>query len=134
MKIESDNPGPEVRIEIIPLIDVIFCVLTFFILAALQLSRQQSIPLNLPQAVSGRPTQPLLLAVSVDAQGHTYLNHHLVNSHELEQVVQDFVRRHPTGTVALYAARSVPYNDVVRVLDSVRVAGAHQVALATLQP
>ncbi|MEW6499728.1 MAG: biopolymer transporter ExbD, partial [Cyanobacteriota bacterium] len=38
MKVNLDTPSEEARIEIVPLIDVIFCILTFFLLAGLQLT------------------------------------------------------------------------------------------------
>ncbi|NJL78067.1 MAG: biopolymer transporter ExbD, partial [Richelia sp. SM2_1_7] len=50
MKINLNNPTEDIQIQIIPLLDVIFCILTFFILASLQLTRQQSINIDLPQA------------------------------------------------------------------------------------
>ncbi|MCU0536378.1 MAG: biopolymer transporter ExbD, partial [Hydrococcus sp. Prado102] len=47
------NGNGEVRIEIVPMIDVIFCILVFFILAAVSFSRQQAINIDLPKAESG---------------------------------------------------------------------------------
>jgi biopolymer transport protein ExbD len=56
MKIDYlDDPNQNVHIEILPLIDVIFCILTFFILAAVGLTRQQAIDLDLPAANTGAP-------------------------------------------------------------------------------
>ncbi|MGC8712746.1 MAG: ExbD/TolR family protein, partial [Leptodesmis sp.] len=55
MKINMDTPADDAQIQIIPLIDVIFCILTFFILAALQLTRQQAINIDLPRATTGTP-------------------------------------------------------------------------------
>ncbi|MEM6435668.1 MAG: biopolymer transporter ExbD, partial [Cyanobacteria bacterium P01_D01_bin.115] len=80
MKVDLlDTPSEDVRIEIIPLIDVIFCILTFFILAAVGLTRQQAIDLDLPNASTGNPLPPQGLGaealqrerlyVSVDAIG-----------------------------------------------------------------
>ena len=48
MKTFVDNEPTEVRIEILPLVDVVFCVLTFFILVAVGLTRIQGIGINLP--------------------------------------------------------------------------------------
>jgi biopolymer transport protein ExbD len=54
MKINLDTPAEEARIELVPLIDVIFCILTFFLLASLQLTRQQAINVDLPKAKTGQ--------------------------------------------------------------------------------
>lgn len=50
MKVNLHTPVEEVQIQIIPLIDVVFCILTFFLLAALQFTRQQAISVDLPKA------------------------------------------------------------------------------------
>ncbi|MDJ0730896.1 MAG: biopolymer transporter ExbD, partial [Crocosphaera sp.] len=68
----------EVRIEILPMIDVIFCILTFFILGAVGLSRQQAISLNLPKAASGTPQMREMLVVSLDDFGQVYVEKQLV--------------------------------------------------------
>ncbi|NER81710.1 MAG: biopolymer transporter ExbD, partial [Leptolyngbya sp. SIO1D8] len=85
MKVDFlETPSEDVRIEIIPLIDVIFCILTFFILAAVGFTRQQAIDLDLPNAATGKPLPPQgigsdglqrqRLYVSVDAIGQVYLD------------------------------------------------------------
>ncbi|MFN6032855.1 MAG: ExbD/TolR family protein, partial [Dolichospermum sp.] len=53
MKVKLDTPAEDVQIQIIPLIDVVFCILTFFLLAALQFTRQQAINVDLPKASTG---------------------------------------------------------------------------------
>ncbi|NEP44700.1 MAG: biopolymer transporter ExbD, partial [Okeania sp. SIO2H7] len=69
MKINLDSPTEEARIELIPLIDVIFCILTFFLLAALQLTRQQAISVDLPKASTGQSQGQEMLIVSIDQRG-----------------------------------------------------------------
>ncbi|AFY64607.1 biopolymer transporter ExbD [Geitlerinema sp. PCC 7407] len=135
MKLKFDAPTEDTRIEIIPLIDVIFCILTFFILAALQLTRQQAISLNLPQARTSTPqAQEARLLVAVDAFGQTYIDDQRVSLTQLYQALQRYQQINPSGQMVLYAARETSYNDVVRVLDLLRSVGGDRVALATLQP
>ncbi len=135
MKLKFDAPTEDTRIEIIPLIDVIFCILTFFILAALQLTRQQAISLNLPQARTSAPqAQEARLLVAVDAFGQTYIDDQRVSLTQLYQALQRYQQINPSGQMVLYAARETSYNDVVRVLDLLRSVGGDRVALATLQP
>ena len=62
MKLDFENQADDIRIELIPLIDVVFCILIFFILASLQLTRQQAISINLPQSsTSALQTQKSLI-------------------------------------------------------------------------
>jgi biopolymer transport protein ExbD len=132
MKLDYESTEPDVRIEIIPLIDVIFCILTFFILAAVTLTRQAAINVDLPQAASGATQMRQTLIVSVDPIGQTYVEKLPVTQDQLYQSILKFREQNPDGMMVLYASRSASYNDVVQVLDLLRSAGGDRVALATL--
>lgn len=132
-----DTPKEDVRLEIIPLIDVVFCILTFFILAAVGLTRQQAIDLDLPSAQTGQPLPSQIatgdrLYVSVDNVGQVYLDQQPVSPDLLFDVLQQFNQINPTGLIVLYAARDARYEDVITVLDTLRSVGGDRVALATL--
>ena len=143
MKVDLlDTPSEDVRIEIIPLIDVIFCILTFFILAAVGLTRQQAIDLDLPNASTGNPLPPQGLGaeaiqrerlyVSVDAIGQVYLDQQPVTLDLLYDVLLQHQQVSPEGLIVLYASRDARYEDVIQVLDLLRAVGGDRVALATL--
>lgn len=135
MKIHFDTPAEEARIEIIPLIDVIFCILTFFLLGALQLTRQQAINIDLPKASSAAPQMREMLVVSLDDFGQVYIEQQQLSAKDqFTQAIKNYSATNPNGLVVLYASRSASYNQVVEVLDLLREAGGEQVrvALATL--
>jgi biopolymer transport protein ExbD len=132
MKIDLESTQPDVRIEIVPLIDVIFCILTFFILAAVTLTRQAAINVDLPRASSGTSQMRQILIVSVDPIGQTYVEKLPVARNQLYQAIVNFRKQNPEGMMVLYASRAASYNDVVQVLDLLRSAGGDRVALATL--
>jgi len=132
MKLKQDTSGPDVRIEIVPLIDVIFCILTFFILAALGLTRQQAINVDLPRAATGVAQMRDLFIVSVDPIGQTYIDQQPVTREQLQQSLVDYQQNNPQGLMVLYASQSSSYSDVVGVLDLLRSVGGDRVALATL--
>ncbi len=129
---EDNSHRGEVSIEIIPLIDVIFCILTFFILAAVGISRQQAITMDLPQASTGRTQMREMLVVSLDDLGQYYLERQLVSKNKLYQEVQRYHRTNPKGLMVLYASKNVTYSKVISVLDLLREIGGDRVALATL--
>jgi biopolymer transport protein ExbD len=131
MKIHLDTPPEEIQIQIIPLIDVIFCILTFFILAALQLTRQQAIDVDVPKASTGAPQTRDLLIVTINSTGQTYVEKDLVDRNQLFQVLQNYHQRNPNGLLVLNASRMSFYNDVVQVIDVMRSVGGDRVALAT---
>jgi biopolymer transport protein ExbD len=131
MKIHLDTPAEEARIELVPLIDVIFCILIFFLLATLQLTRQQSIPVDLPKAKTGQAQMRDMLIVSIDDFGQTYIDQLPVNYQQLDQVLKSFQSQNPAGLTVLYAPQNARYAKVVEVLDKLRELGG-RVSLATL--
>lgn len=141
MKIDLlDTPSEDIRLELVPLIDVIFCILTFFILAAVGLTRQQAIDLDLPSAQTGQPLPGQVgqggisdrLYVSIDSLGQTYLDQQPVTLDLLYDVLLQFNQVSPNGLIVLYASRDARYEDVVTVLDVLRSVGGDRVALATI--
>ena len=140
MKIDLlETPAEEVRLEIIPLIDVIFCILTFFILAAVGLTRYQAIDLKLPSAQTGQPLPGDLqpdglsnrLYISVDGAGRYYVGQQTLPLPLLEESMRLHQQYFPDGLVVLYASRDAYYENVIRVLDLARSLSL-QVSLATL--
>lgn len=122
-----------VNIEIVPMIDVIFCILTFFILAAVGYSRQQAIKLNLPTATTGTPQMREILVVSLDGQGQLYLEKQPVSQVQLYSAIKNYHSLNPTGLMVLHASQEVRYSQVIDVLDMLKEVGGDRVALATLQ-
>ncbi|MBW4523002.1 MAG: biopolymer transporter ExbD [Scytolyngbya sp. HA4215-MV1] len=133
MKIHLDTPAEEVQIQLIPLIDVIFCILTFFILAALQLTRPQSINVDLPTAKTGVSQMRETLVVTLSPSGQIYVDKEQVGLNQLYLLLDEYHRNNPNGLLVLNASQSALYNDVVQVLDLMRVVGGDRVALA-VQP
>lgn len=131
MKIHVPSDSDSARIEMLPLIDVVFCILTFFILAAVSLTRQQAITLNLPQASTSQAQSQKMLVVSIDPAGQLYVDKDLVNRTELFEKLGTYLKTNPDGVVILRASQVVSYNEVIQVLDLLRSVGGNRVALAT---
>jgi biopolymer transport protein ExbD len=145
---QDHSQNQEVRIEIMPLIDVIFCILTFFILGAVEFSRQQAIQLDLPKATTGTPQMREMLVVSLDDFGRLYVTNpnpalntgnltekpqaEPVTQQQLHSALENYQQMNPDGRIVLHASRNVSYNEVAQVLDTLRQVGGSRVALATL--
>lgn len=135
MKINLHSPVEEVQIQIIPLIDVIFCILTFFLLAALQFTRQQAINVDLPKAnTSTTPQTQQRLIVTIDPVGQIYVEQQPINLDQLPGTLRSYFQANPNALMVLNASRTSSYDDVVQVLDTMRQVGGDRVALATLPP
>jgi biopolymer transport protein ExbD len=133
MKIDTGNTDKEPHIDLIPLIDVIFCILTFFLLAGLQVSRQQAIGIDIPKATSGTPAARELLMVTLNDAGQIFLEQQpMVSSAQLVEAVKQYRQAKPNSSIVLYAAKQVSYDKVVEILDVLRGVAGDRVALATL--
>jgi len=136
MKVNLHTPIEEVQIQIIPLIDVVFCILTFFLLAALQFTRQQAINVDLPKAspssVSGITSQSGSLIVTIDAVGNTYIEKQPIKREDLGQRLKQYLQQNPSAVVVLNASRTATYNDVIETLDLLRQVGGDRVSLGII--
>ncbi|MEA5603589.1 ExbD/TolR family protein [Nostoc sp. UHCC 0252] len=136
MKVNLHTPIEEVQIQIIPLIDVVFCILTFFLLAALQFTRQQAINVDLPKAspstVSGITSQSGSLIVTIDAVGNTYIEKQAVKRDDLGARLKQYLQANPSAVVVLNASRTATYNDVIETLDLLRQVGGDRVSLGII--
>ncbi|MHC5858851.1 ExbD/TolR family protein [Nostoc sp.] len=136
MKVNLHTPIEEVQIQIIPLIDVVFCILTFFLLAALQFTRQQAINVDLPKAspssISGITSQSGSVIVTIDAVGNTYIEKQPVKQEDLRQSLKQYLQQNPNAVVVLNASRTATYNDVIETLDLLRQVGGDRVSLGII--
>jgi biopolymer transport protein ExbD len=135
MKINLDTVADDAQIQILPLIDVIFCILTFFILAAAMTTRQQGINLNAsspPEAKTGVPQMRQMLVVSIDPLGQTFIDQNPVDRAQLYTLLKQYRERNPEGLLVLNASKDAVYDQVIQVLDVLRAVGGDKVALATI--
>ena len=130
VKLGSKQPGEtEARIEIIPLIDIMFFLLASFMLLSLSLTRLQSVKVNLPTATSAtKENKPDLLHLSVDRDGLAYVDRQPVGGGELAQRLAAARKLHPDLRVLISGDLTARHGDVLRVLDVARSAGIEKVA------
>ncbi len=132
IKLGSDhNQTP--RVEMIPLIDIIFCILTFFLLSGMQMARQQSLNVDIPAAKTAEAQTREILIVSLDAAGQAFIEQQPVTQLDvLLQQIKSYRITKPNSSIVLYASKQVKYERVIEVLDLLRQAGGDNVALATV--
>lgn len=132
MKIPFDSPQRRPRIEIIPLIDVIFFLLASFLMVSLSMVKNQGIPVRLPVASTGRPNLAgAPVTVTVSRQGSLTLNKQAVSFEGLRRQLQALQRKDPELKVILQGDAGSDFGDVVKMLDEMRRLGIEQVAMQT---
>jgi biopolymer transport protein ExbD len=131
VKLGSKLPteSAEARIEIVPLIDIMFFLLAAFMLVSLSLVNIKSVKVNLPTATTAAPdSRKDLIDISVDKMGNAYLDKRPVGDHELINGLVADQKANPNLRVFISGDRDTRYGSVVRVLDLVRSAGIDKVA------
>ncbi len=121
------------RIEIIPLIDVIFFLLATFVLFTLSLNKIQSLPVDLPQAsVAARSgTDDHTVVLQLSEPGSAYWNKEPISAAEIPRRLLDYKAAEPAPRVLVAGDDKARYGDAVRALDEVRKAGINQVSIET---
>ncbi len=129
---EADIPA---QINIVPMIDVIFAILTFFIMSTLFLTRQEGLPVNLPQAATSQKSQiPTKITVTVNAEGEVSVNKVPTSIDALTEKVRTLVGANPESVVIINADKTVEHGEIVEVMDKVRQVKGAKLAIATQSP
>ncbi|MEM6403010.1 MAG: biopolymer transporter ExbD [Cyanobacteria bacterium P01_D01_bin.116] len=126
---EADIPA---QINIVPMIDVIFAILTFFVMSTLFLTRSEGLPVNLPQASSAeKTTQPARVTLTVEKNGDLSLNKDPITLEQLEARVKEKVEPGKPLMVVLNADEAVNHGTIVAVMDKVRLVKGAKLGIAT---
>jgi biopolymer transport protein ExbD len=118
------------RIEIIPMIDVVFFLLVFFMMASLSMTVYRGLPVNLPRASTGATPPAESAAITVTRDGQTYLERQPVTRAVLGERLRGLVGANPQVAIVITADEEVAHGRVVDVLDEVRTAGVTRMAIA----
>ena len=98
------RPQFESRIEIMPLIDVVFLLLTFFIYAMVLMIRAEIVPMQLKEFESGSPAEiPPAVTVSIDHSGSLFINRETVEMDQIVPRLQEMTRDDPSTMIYLAA-------------------------------
>jgi len=119
------------RIEMIPLIDVVFLLLVFFIYSMLSMSVHRGLPVNLPTASTALVDKKSFVTVTVQQDGGLFLEDQSVDTRTLASLLVQERQKDPDIQVYLRADKEVSYQKAVEVMDLVRSAGIHKLALET---
>ncbi len=118
------------RIEIIPMIDVVFFLLVFFMMASLAMTVNRGLPVNLPAAGSAERQRTEPLALTLTRTGELYIDRTPAALEALPGRLRTALGDNPRLVVVVNADREVPHGQVVAVMDAARQAGAQRLAIA----
>jgi biopolymer transport protein ExbD len=128
MKIRGAHTRPP-RVEMLPLIDVVFLLLVVFIYAMLSMAVHKGMPVDLPLADQIQQTREQPLSVTVEADGAVFLNKLPVPLEELAAAIKQRPDVNAKTGVLLFADNRLPYQQLFDVLDRIREAGLSRISL-----
>jgi biopolymer transport protein ExbD len=127
-----DEPDLPFQINIVPMIDVIFAILTFFMMSSLFLTRSTGVPVNLPKATTAQAQNSGRFTVTVNAQGQIQLNNQVLALSELKPRLKALAGTQPTQVI-INADERVSHGQVVAVMNQLRqVPGVRLAIRATI--
>ena len=127
---EFDRPV-EVSTTLVPLMDVVFAILTFFVMSTLYLTKSEGLIVNLPKAAQSQSQQQTRVNVTVMSDGTLALNKQIIPLDQLEANVRSLMIATQQTVVIINADTAVNYGNVVAVLDQVKKIDGVKVAIAT---
>ena len=132
MKVPYESPQHRPRIELIPLIDVIFFLLATFLMVSLSMVKNQGVMVKLPRAATGE-AQPIdhVVTLTVARDGAFYLNRQRVGFETLRSRLKEFSEKDRDLRVILNGDESADFGKVVKALDELRKLGIDRVAMRT---
>jgi biopolymer transport protein ExbD len=121
------------EMNLVPLMDVIMVILTFFIILSMTLTNFRTIDIRLPQGQgkdSAKPSQTDRLVVGLNNQGQVLIRGKVIAQKQLEGTVSTYLTQNSAGVVVLQIDRQVPYQKVSQMLEVLRKLGGDRVSLA----
>jgi biopolymer transport protein ExbD len=129
MHVNSPIPHKKARIEIIPLIDIMFFLLASFMMVSLSQVHMKGIKVNLPTGVSGETqSKREYVSVSVDMNGNFFFDKTEVSREEMQDRLARVHQSAPDAKVFVRGDRDTVHGNIVQLLDMLRSAGFYKIS------
>ena len=118
---------------IIPMIDIIFFLLVFFMMNSLQTVAQKALTVQLPQAQSASAPAQLPIIITLDEAGHMTIDNKPVSITESSGIMTKHIQENANAAVVLQADRRTAHGQVVAVMDTLKQSGVKRLPIAAEQ-
>jgi biopolymer transport protein ExbD len=119
------------RIEIIPMIDTMFFLLIFFMVATLSMTIMRGVPVNLPKSETAKKDLKENISVTISKDDRIYYNKEEIQLSELRPLLKKDVTYNPDVLVILNADKDTIHGKVIDLIDEVKLSGVTKFAIAT---
>lgn len=120
MRLTDESEDTPVLINLVSMIDILFCILAFFIISSLYLTRSEGLPVNLPTATTAETQSMAQMNVTIQVNGAIALNRQPITLDALEGAVRSQVGSASQSLVIINADTRVSHGLVVSVMDRLR--------------
>ena len=108
------------QINILPMIDIIFVILSFFIVSSLYLVKLETIPVNLPNAETSNQEKNKVIVITLDLQDRIFIDEKLLDFKLLKNEILSKIKDTKNRKVIIRADKDVKYGKVISIIDILR--------------
>lgn len=131
MKLQDYRQNKKPHLMIIPMIDIMFFLLVFFMISMLSMVEQKGIVVNLPQAAAKESQMTKNVVLTITKDNEVYFNKEKMPLPLLSRRIKAEQQSNNELAVIINADKKAVHGEVVKVLDVLKTAGVHKMAIAT---
>jgi biopolymer transport protein ExbD len=125
-------PESDTDINLTPMLDVVFIMLIFFLVAA-SFTREDGLDLNQPDVLPPRPVEVEHILISIEEDDLIWIGERLIDPRAVRAHIKNLAAGNPAATVVIRADRHSSNRTLVQVMDASRQAGIYEISLAARQ-
>ena len=130
MRLRAYQPK-RARIEIIPMIDTIFFLLVFFMIASLAMTTAKGLPVNLPRASASSDRSVVKVVLTLTASGAYYVDKRQVRFNQIYDILKTRLKDNPSEVVVINCDKAQDWHSGIELADEAKRAGARYLTIAT---
>lgn len=131
MKLKTGFEGKKARIEMIPLIDIVFLLLVFFIYAMLSMTVQRGLKVSVPKSETGTVNQDEYISITINSENELFFNKDKVNINDLPNMILNVKKIKPDQKIFVNGDEETRLGVAIEILDLLRVHGIDEVNFVT---
>ena len=121
-----------ISINITPLIDIVFLLLVFFMLAT-SFIQKSTIEVNLSaNTATELDKEKNTLTIIINKKGIVYFNKKIINTNEIRNLIKSNLKKNPEYKILIKTHKKIPVQKVIRLIEEVRLAGTNKIKLLNL--
>tara|TARA_Y100001968_G_C19280223_1_gene678843 strand:- start:555 stop:962 length:408 start_codon:yes stop_codon:yes gene_type:complete len=128
--LKEDDINKKNKIDILPMIDIIFAILSFFIMSSLYLTRVDTIAVDLPKASNSIKQNNKFVSISLDKFGNIFINKESIKLEDLKVKVVNLIDE-TQNLIILNADKNISHGYIIDVLDVLRSIDDLKIAIST---